>query len=535
MTTITGETGAGKSIILFALNVVLGSRLDKKALCNKKNIDITAVFNIKSNTLPHNWLTMKELISDQEDECIIRRIVTPQGKNKAYINGIIVTLSQIKELSSYLLNLYTQHAHYSLLENSAQLERLDIYAGHTTLHENLKSSYLKLISLEKDLMIINDKNVSLKTQKELLEYQYEELCELNLDSNDINTLEKEYTLLANAAQQIESLYSCSHNLCESESNINDQIINTIQLLKNSPAITTTITNSINILNEAEVNIKEAYNEINKSISEICVDPERLTYINTYLSKCHEVARKHHININQLNEVKDTISKKLTSIETIERELTTIHSQIKAAHKEYKLHASQLSESRIKFGKEFSLKIKKQLKKLSIPNAEFLVKITSTEKASDNGSDRCEYLISFNKGQFPQPLNKIISGGELSRVGLAIQVISSQKTAPPTIIFDEVDVGISGATAEEVGRLLQELSKKIQVICITHQAQVAAQGNQHLHVFKHFQNKQTIFQHMELSKSQRIKEISRIIGGVNITPQTIAHAKAMLMNSPSQKL
>ena len=532
MTTITGETGAGKSILLLALNITLGSRVDKSSLHECKSTEISAIFNITNNFLATKWLNEKNLKENDELNCIIRRTITPNGKSKAYINGSPVTLSEIKTLAPLLLNLYTQHAHYSLLEENKQLERLDTYANHKKLLLNVKASYSNYIVIDKKLSYKKDKNKTLKTQKELLEYQLQELNDLELDSNDIKKLESELKLLENTSQQIEVLKNCSYQLSESEYNLNSKLSSIIATLENIPVMTSEIKNSIDTLNEAQINIQETQHEITKAIDNTTADPEKLHTLNNFIGKCYEISRKHHIQIHDLNKFKDNLSQQLFLMTNLDKEISLLEQQLKNAKIQYQTDAEKLSQSRKHSSIEFSKKIKQQLHKLNIKNAKFNVSLEKYSYMNSLGIDSCSFEISFNIGQTLQPLSKVISGGELSRVGLAIQVISSEKIAPPTIIFDEVDVGISGATSEEVGKLLQKLSKKAQVICITHQAQVAVQGNQHLHVNKKFQKSNTLFNVIELSKKQRITEIARIIGGVNITPQTLAHAEQMLANNVS---
>jgi DNA repair protein RecN (Recombination protein N) len=527
MTTITGETGAGKSILLFALNVVLGARIDKTFLHPKKNTEICATFDIDNVPSAKRWLIQHDLTEAQDSECILRRKINPTGKSKAYINGTLATLAQIKELAILLISIYSQHAHHALLQKENQLERLDIYAGHTKLLDDVKQSSLQVSALEQAFTEQQNTQQHLSTQKALLEYQYHELSELHLSDNEVETLEQEHDSLANAEQQISSLQQCAHMVYEDDHNITSQISATVFKLQNIPIQTVAIGNTIELLQQAEVYSQEAYQEIVSTLGELEVNPEKLAQVANRISECHDIARKHHIDIKQLYSYIEHISDTLQKIQDQCKDLDLVQDKLRVAKEAYSIAAQKLSLSRVKNAKPFANAIEAQIQQLNIPNGKFHVDLTQIDRVSTYGFDICEYQISFNQGQPLAPLSKVASGGELSRIGLAIQVISSQKIAPPTILFDEVDVGISGGTAEVVGKLLLRLSHQAQVICITHQAQVAAQGQQHLHIAKDHHAKETASQVVELSEEQRIEEIARIIGGVEITPQTIAHATEML--------
>jgi DNA repair protein RecN (Recombination protein N) len=527
MTTITGETGAGKSILLFALDIVLGARVDKTFLHSTKHTEICATFDIDNIPNAKRWLIQQDLTETQDSECILRRKINPAGKSKAYINGTLVTLAQIKELATLLISIYSQHAHHALLQKENQLERLDIYAAHAQLLDDVKQSALRVATLEQTLKTQQSAQQHLSTQKALLEYQYQELNELNLNENEVEMLEQEHDSLANAEQQISSLHQCAHMVYEDDNNITSQISNTIATLQNIPAQTPAINNTIKLLQQAEVYSQEAYQEIVAALGELEVNPEKLAQVESRISECHDIARKHHIDIKQLYPYISHISNALQQIQDQCQDLAILQDKLRIAKEAYSIAAQKLSHSRSKNAKPFAKAIEAQIQQLNIPNGKFHIELTQIDRTSPYGFDLCEYQISFNQGQLLAPLNKVASGGELSRIGLAIQVISSQKIAPPTILFDEVDVGISGGTAEVVGRLLQKLSHRAQVICITHQAQVAAQGQQHLHIAKDHHAKKTASQVIELSNDQRIEEIARIIGGIEITEQTMAHATEML--------
>ncbi|MDA7742354.1 DNA repair protein RecN [Francisellaceae bacterium] len=526
MTVITGETGAGKSILLYALNIVLGARVDKNFLHSDKNTEVCATFDLANIKAAEQWLYDNDLIEPDTKECILRRKISFDGKSKAYINDSLVTLSQVKALSERLISIYSQHAHHALLQKENQLARLDIYADHTTLLEQVKQSAKSVHILEKSLAGKQTNQEALEAKKTLLEYQYNELSQLGLEENELETLEASHEQLANVDHQISSLQNCAHKLNEDDQNITHQIHSALQLLTNITPQSDSVKTIIELLKQSEVYTQEAYQEVTSTLGKLEVNPEKLAEINAKLAACHDLARKHKINIKQLYTHTQQISEALQTIQEGSNDMSALQETLKETKAQYSKSAEQLSLSRAKYAKLFAQNIETQMKQLNMPNGQFHIALSNADKISDLGQDNCEYQISLNKGHALSSLSKIASGGELSRIGLAIQVISSQKIAPPTILFDEVDVGISGGTSEVVGKLLKTLSQCAQVICITHQAQVAAQGDQHLFVAKDHNAEQTTSHIIKLSKDERVDEIANILGGVEITPQTRSHAKEM---------
>ncbi|TNF69942.1 MAG: DNA repair protein RecN [Gammaproteobacteria bacterium] len=526
MTVITGETGAGKSILLDALELALGARCDKALLNEKEKTTITAVFDIQSIQNAKKWLKNNEL-NTNNDECILRRVLKKDGLSKAYINGFPVTLSQVKNLSRLLIGIYGQHAHYDLLSPKEQLIKLDTYMNEPKLVDSVKSNFHAIGLINKELNKLYLKQKQAETEQSLLAYQLNELDELSLNADEIETLNQRQNELAHATEQLDKLHHICTNLYENDENLIGQLDEIIYSLSQANFNQKAIESPLQMLEQANLLTKEAYAELNQLKNNIEINPEALETINERLSQIHNIARKHKIDIHQLYDHQNQLQNRLNQLNTIDNEIKQLLDKKTQAENEYDKAAKVLSDKRRNAAKSFAKRTKDHIRKLNIPKAEFEIIFTPLSDRNETGIENCEFMISFNQGQPLMPIQKIASGGELSRIGLTINVIACEKVAPPTLIFDEVDVGISGATAEIVGQLLSILSKKAQILCITHQAQVASQGHQHLHVYKKQTNNKTRSFIKELDKDERIKAIANIIGGIDLTSQTIAHAKEMI--------
>ncbi|MDC0535678.1 DNA repair protein RecN [Francisellaceae bacterium] len=524
MSAITGETGSGKSILIDALNFVLGARLEKKK-SHENGTEVNAIFDI-SNT-PKALIWLEEYgIEIEQNELIIRRI-SKEGKSKSFINGSLVTVSQIKELSNIIISFYGQHAHHHLLKSNNQLERLDQFANHQDILSAVKNTFLKYQAAENTFQKLCEKEEQIINEQTLLQYQYDELSELSLKEGELEELEAEHKRLSNSDEHIQTCVSAIDILYEGDTNVIgllDKLSNMVSELKSDNHAS----NAFDLIEQAKVYAKEAYQEITLSQESMNQDPERLNELDQRISLYFDVARKHQVQPKNLYEYYCDIETKLNTITQLSDEKLASEKALNEAISEYKSYSNKLTKSRFKHSKDFALAIEEKIKQLNIPQGKFKINlITDDNRISMNGFDQCEFEICFNPGQPFSKLSDVASGGELSRIGLAIQTIASEKIAPPVLVFDEVDVGISGGTAEVVGGLLNQLSDNAQVICITHQAQVAVQANQHLHITKSINKKNnTVSTVKVLTSKERIEEIARITGGVNLTDSTLKHAEAM---------
>lgn len=536
MTVLTGETGAGKSILIDALQLALGGRAESGIVRhNRSQAEISAIFELTHLPMVQEWLKTHTL--DAENECIIRRTLTEDGRSRAYINGHVVPVNQLRELGEQLVNIHGQHQHQTLLKSEYQRNLLDAYASAATKkHEDLLKTVKENYYLHQTLLKEYQTLLSLQGQNDkltLLQYQIQEIDELNLVEDELSSLEAEHKHLAHAEQW---LFSCETALSalknESEQDgitLLYRGLNQISVLK---AQSTCLTTAHELLNTAYIQLSEAIVEIENFKETLNNDPARLTEIDTRLRQIHALARKHRIQPEVILEHKKTLEIEAEKLQHIHTHLETLTQQLIDAEKSYQIAANALSKSRQEAALILEQRVTQAIQTLEMPNGHFKITVTPLSNTTGfvsrtQGIDEIEFLVSTNPGLPLQPLRKIASGGELSRISLAIQAITTQKQSTPTLIFDEVDTGISGKTAETVGKLLKRLSQDTQVLCITHLPQIAAQSQHHLHVLKTQTQNSTTTTIVPLDIPERIQELARMLGGALITERTLAHAEEML--------
>jgi len=527
MTVVSGETGAGKSIMLDALGLALGNRAESGAVRQgAEKADITASFNIDNIPEASEWLLENDL--DNEGECILRRVITKEGRSRCYINGRPSPASLVKNLGELLIAIHGQHEHQRLLKKDHHRTLLDNFAGQTKLVSQVHSSYQQWHKLDSELKRLSEQSAEQTSRVQLLSYQIEELDQLALADGELKQLEEEQKTLANA----ESILSTGHQLINlasdsDEANCVQQLNHCLQLLSEIQSESPSVRQANEMLNSALIQVEEASNEIRHYMDRVNVDPSRQQDVEERLSIIFEIARKHRINPDEICELHQSLSQELSSLSRSDEELEQLAIDVESAKTEYLAYAEKLSAKRSTAAKKLGKLVDQQLHNLGMPSAQMSVALTALDKPSQHGLEEVEFLIITNAGQPPKPLGKIASGGELSRISLAIQVITAQTSTTSTLIFDEVDVGIGGAIAEVVGRLLRQLGEKAQILCVTHQPQVASQGHQHLFVSKQTNKKTTHTQINQLCADSRIQEVARMLGGIDITERSIEHAKEML--------
>lgn len=528
MTVITGETGAGKSIMLDALGLALGDRTDVNIIKkDAERTDIHATFDVASIPQAQKWLSTHDLADS--NECLLRRIITREGRSRAYINGRPVTLSDLKKLGNLLIDIHSQHAHQSLLKKEQQRHLLDNYANTETIKPELKlivSDYQQL-NLRLQTLLNNQHEQNARTQ--LLAYQVEELDQLGLQKDELEGLETDQHQLANVESILESSQHALALCKEGEINVINILNQALRSLGNITCKTKSLNEAEQLLNSALIQTEEASHELERHIADTDTDPQRLQRVEQRLDQIYEIARKHHIQANQIPHLHEELKSELQDINGSDEEIELLKQQTQDLRQRYQQLAQTLSHKRQLAATKLEKQVAKQLHALAMHNCQFGVALTKREENEPNikGSEDIEFLISTNPGQPLQPLARTASGGELSRISLAIQVITAQTSAIPTIIFDEVDVGIGGATAEVVGNLLQKLGDRGQVLCVTHQPQVASKGHHHLFVSKQTTKTDVSTRLTQLAEEQKVEEIARMLGGIDITEQSRAHAKQML--------
>ncbi len=530
MTVLTGETGAGKSILIDALLLALGGRGDSNAIRQgHERCTIAAGFNIQNLPNVKEWLAEHEL-TNSEDECLLRRIINNDGRSRAFINGQAIPLQQLRELGGLLVSIHGQHEHQTLLKPEKQRFLLDAYAGHAPLAKKVHTLYNDWRNTQAELANLQAQNEQRQARQELLAYQTQELAQLDLQIDELKALDVEQRQLANADRLLTNCQQLLNVLAEQDEGNVLRLLTAAQTQLNAlQTLTPSLKAAAELLNNADIQINEAVNELRHYFSQLELNPERLTWVETRLSDIYELARKHHIPPDELISLQIRLQHELQQLENSDTAITQLQNKITQLEKEYLSAAEKLSASRKKAAKQLMPHIENSMQQLNMPGGRFCVHFTpnTDQQPASYGLEKIEFLVSTNPGQTLQPLVKIVSGGELSRISLAIQVLTAQTDSTPTLIFDEVDVGIGGGTAEIVGRLLRQLADKTQVLCVTHLPQVAAQSQQHLQISKATENAITQTYVQDLNNNAKIQEIARMLGGVKITRQTLAHAKEML--------
>lgn len=527
MTVVSGETGAGKSIMLDALGLALGDRAESGAVRNDaKKAEIIASFNLEQIPEANDWLRHQEL--DQDGECILRRVITAEGRSRCYINGRPSPASAVRALGEHLLAIHGQHEHQRLLKKEYHRTLLDEFSGQSNLAAEVRQAYNHWQKLSTELKTLSEQSDEQTARIQLLSYQIEELDQLALAEDELQALEAEQKTLENAGTILTTGQQLIQLSSDAEDNNCTQMLNhCLQLMHELHDNSPQLDSASEMLNSALIQVEEASQEIRHYLDGVEVNPARQQEVEERLSLIYEIARKHRVHPNELTELHQQFISELSGLNRTDEELETLAKASEQAQTDYLSLANQLSKLRQKAANALSSQVDSQLHQLGMPAAEFSVGLYPLEKPTAYGLEEVEFLIATNKGQPAKALAKIASGGELSRISLAIQVITAKTSSTPTLIFDEVDVGIGGAIAEVVGRLLRQLGEQAQILCVTHQPQVASQGHQHLFVSKQSDNQQTHTRISQLEEKPRVEEIARMLGGIEITDRSLEHAREML--------
>ncbi|MBU2872360.1 DNA repair protein RecN [Colwellia sp. E2M01] len=540
MTTITGETGAGKSIAIDALGLCLGDRATTNVVRpNCKKADLAATFEIKKNKLAIAWLKQHELISEHDSECILRRVISAEGRSKAYINGSQVPLIQLKEIGQLLINIHGQHDHQLIVKASQQCRLLDNYANHPALLNDVKHYAQQWSKLNKELALLQQSKQQREAEQQLIQYQVNELDEFALQAGEFATLEQDYKRHSNAQDLLDSALNSLQKLSENENfNIVDALRECSENVHSIARIDPQLNNVASILAEALIQLEEASGDLSHYYQQLELDPQSYALIEDRYSTALQLAKKHQLSPEGLVDFHSELTQQLAAISGDESRINTIIESLETTKQHYFDSANLLSISRQKSAQRLSKLITKSMQELNMPHGQFyistdhskstdIVKATCKDTINSNGIDHISFQVSINPGQALEAMHKVASGGELSRISLAMQVILADKVITPTLIFDEVDVGISGPTAAMVGKKLQQLAKNTQVICVTHLPQVACKGHQQLFVSKTTDGELTETHVSELSESNRVKEIARLLAGDKISQHSLANAQELL--------
>jgi len=529
MSVLTGETGAGKSILLTALGLALGDRADSGYVRpDCKRAEINLEFDLTD--VPQAQLWLKDHDLDDEQHCLIRRIVSDDGRSKATINNRPVTLQTLQELSEKLVQIHGQHAHLTLLNNDEQRRLLDAFGKNQPLLDKVNDCYRQWHKANKELENLSKASTDQLQREEFLRYQIEELQHLDLQNYNYTALSEEHDKLANlenilaiGQRQVDSLYE--NDQLSVNQMLNQSVSEITQIARYAPEL-----NNISaMLSEAQIQTEEAALQLRRFIKAQEADPGRMAILENQIGVIQKLSRKHHVSPEELPELAENLERELHGVTHSGERIATLTLQTQELLTQYHKLALELSLQRRQQGTKLQQQISAMVKELGMPQGEFLVDcsemIDSTPK--HNGKDKVEFLVCANPGLPAKPLAKVASGGELSRISLAIQVTTSSDNTTPTMIFDEVDSGIGGGIAEIVGQKLRSLGLGRQVLCVTHLPQVAAQAHHHLYVEKNNQTDITSSTVRLLDNEERVAEIARMLGGVTITENTRAHAREML--------
>lgn len=527
MTVITGETGAGKSIVIDALGLALGERADTSVVrFGTDKADVTASFHIADDSPALNWLKAQEL--DEGHECILRRVVAKEGRSKCFINGSAVTLNMLRELGDLLVDIHGQHAHQSLLKPHYQLQLLDeLLENIEPLHQvsNTAKEYRKVCRQLDELLTDSTQR---RERAELLAYQLNELEALSLTPESIETLENDHARASSLQELTESTQRALVDLFDDESAAYQQLAHYQQVFQALARKDTQLQSVSDLLATAAANLEEVKAELRHYTDSLDIDPEQLKELDERLSTLFDLARKHHVDMQQLPEVEQSIRTELEQLTGAETDTEALEQKKQTLATQYQEQAAKLTKLRQATAKKLAKDVTEQMQSLGMEGGGFDIQLQpSKDPFSSSGAEQAQFIVSANPGQPMQELNKVASGGELSRISLAIQVITAQKRVTPCLIFDEVDVGIGGQTADIIGRMLSNIAKHAQVICVTHQPQVAARGDHHLQAAKTRSKNATETAISKLERKVRVEEIARMVGGQAITESTLKHAEELL--------
>lgn len=524
-TVLTGETGAGKSILIDALSLALGARGEggiTRAGCERA--EIIASFEIAALPELQNWLQENELRSEDSD-LILRRIIHADGRSRAFINGLPANVQQLREVGDFLVDIYSQHAHHSLLKQNYQRQVLDSYAGLTELANEVAGHYRvwfalhqRRIEMEQNAQLYADELASLRDQ-------LRELAQLAVSAEEWEALQQEHHRLSHAASLLSGGEECRELLSESEFSALTQLTAVQHKLHGLVEFDTSLQEALDILDSAIIQLEESDRFLNRYLQRTDLDPERLNEVEQRIQAIHAAGRKYRVRPEELPPLLETCQVRVAELEGAGDDGALLKQEAEAKQK-YDALAQELSAGRKRAATMLGKEITARMQDLALAGGRFEIALEAQLPAA-SGLEQVEFLVAGHAGVPPRPLAKVASGGELSRISLAIRVVTAQQGDIPTMIFDEVDVGIGGGVAEIVGQLLKELGVKRQVLVITHLPQVAAQGTEHLRVSKSVAGGQTLSKIEVLDPVERIDEVARMLGGVEITETTRQHATEML--------
>lgn len=525
MTVLTGETGAGKSILVDALGLVLGDRGSAQMVRQgAKRAEFSAEFDLVEHAAARLWLDDQAM--DAED-CVVRRVISGDGRSRGFINGNPVPLQQLKAFGELLLDIHGQHFHQSLGRRDIQRNLLDHFGGLIEDRREVADAFDAWDALHTERETLKAQEADRASRIELLEFQLDEFERLALKDGELEELETERQRLLHSGKLAEGVNRSLELLSDADANAGQALATARRELEELSAVDDGLREALELVQSAEIQVSEACDALVRHADSVEADPARQQSIEERLDAMTSIARKHRIPVAELMEKHGQLDGELHTLKNAERISAELEEQLAAAERHFNALAEALSIRRQTTASAFSAEVTDAMAGLGMPGGVFDARVIRSDTPRAWGIDRIEFLISANPGQAPQSLAKVASGGELARMSLAIQVIASDGSAIPTMIFDEVDSGVGGGVAEMVGLRLAELGAKRQVLCVTHLPQVASLAHQHLRVSKVSDGNATRTGIAELGQQERIEELARMLGGVDITQTTLDHAAEML--------
>jgi DNA repair protein RecN (Recombination protein N) len=536
MTVLTGETGAGKSILVDALGLVLGERGSSKLVRDgAKRAEFSAEFDVSA--MPRARLWLEENALEDDDACLLRRVINADGRSRAFINGNAVPVQQLKTLGEMLIDIHGQHFHQSLGRKAVQRDLLDYYGGLVEAREETAAAYAQWTSLVSRLDSLLTADADRESRLDLISFQLQELESLAAQPGDFDALRAESQKLANSERLVEGVTLALTLLSDHENNnAVASIAEALRSIENLVEYDDKLRPVAELLGNASIQVNEASDELRRYGGSVDMDPQHQNEVEERLDSMQSIARKHRVLPQELPDLVTRLRTEFDELSHAEERGKELERDAAAAESVYRGHATELSQARRRTASEFAAAVTETMAGLGMPGGVFeaVVRTLANDATHATGIDEIEFLISANPGQPPMPLARVASGGELSRMSLAIQVIASDGSTIPTMVFDEVDSGVGGGVAEMVGRRLAELGDHRQVLCVTHLPQVASLADHHFRISKVTDGKATRTGIHELDTDERIDELARMLGGVEITEKTREHAAEMLAGAPQKR-
>ena len=529
-TVLTGETGAGKSILLDALSLVLGERADSSQIREGSNrAEISALFRIDAELIQSfgQWLDAQGFpLEDNGQSLLLKRTIESNGRSRAFINGSVATLTQLREAGDQLVDIHGQHAHQLLLKGGAQRELLDRHAGLLPLATEVAQAFKTLNDSRRRLEQAENAGQDVERERERLQWQLEELTELAPQEGEWINIQSEHARLANGAKLIGGCQEAIDILSDADNSLASslsKVCGNISALAEHDQALSGISES---LESAQIQLDEAIHGLNRYLQKIDLDPARLEQVEERMQALHSTSKKYRTEVEALPTLLLETTERLEAL-TASQNMDALREKVKQEEAAYLKLAKQLSQKRSKAATDLGQLVTDAMQNLSMAGGRLEISLSPLQEGGSHGLEQIEFLVAGHVGSTPRSLAKVASGGELARISLAISVITSKASFTPTLIFDEVDAGIGGAVAETVGKLLHQLGQSHQILCVTHLPQVAAQGNHHLKVSKSQSGDKTVSQVQSLGRTERVEEVARMLGGATITDTTRRHARELL--------